>query len=99
MGCNWNLLRAMNPRQFNNCDPARIHVPTLVVAGDQDPYALLRVQAELFGNLGRGSDRTWSIIADADHAVHLLNGGKDRFLNIVKSFVENAKKKGDHLDC
>ena len=90
----WNYLC-----QFNNCDPARIHVPTLVVAGDQDPYAPLRVQSELFANLGRGSDRTWSIIADADHAVHLLDGGKDRFLNIVKSFVENAKKKGDHLDC
>lgn len=78
--------------QFNNCDPARIHVPTLVVAGDQDPYAPLRVQSELFTNLGRGSDRTWSIIADADHAVHMLDGGKERFLNIVKSFVENSKK-------
>ncbi len=83
--------------QFNNCDPARIHVPTLVVAGDQDPYAPLRVQAELFSNLGRGNDRTWSVISDADHAVHLLDNGRDRFLNIVTSFVENSKKgeKGD----
>ncbi len=78
--------------QFNNCDPARVHVPTLVVAGDQDPYAPLRVQSELFTNLGRGADRTWSIIADADHAVHMLDGGKDRFVNLVKSFVENGKK-------
>jgi pimeloyl-ACP methyl ester carboxylesterase len=77
--------------QFNNLDPARIHVPTLVIAGDQDPYAPLRVQADLFTNLGRGVDRTWSIIADADHAVHLLNG-RDRFLNIVTSFVENGKQ-------
>ena len=78
--------------QFNNCDPARVHVPTLVVAGDQDPYAPLRVQSDLFTNLGRGADRTWSIIADADHAVHMLDGGKERFLGIVKSFVENSKK-------
>jgi pimeloyl-ACP methyl ester carboxylesterase len=83
--------------QFNNCDPARLHVPTLVVAGDQDPYAPLRIQSELFANLGRGADRTWSIIADADHAVHMLDGGKERFLNIVKSFVENGKK-GESLD-
>lgn len=77
--------------QFNNCDPARVHVPTLVVAGDQDPYAPLRVQQELFSNLGRGSDRTWSIIADADHAAHLL-GGRKRFTNIVVSFTSNGKK-------
>jgi len=77
--------------QFNNIDPARVHVPTLVVAGDQDPYAPLRDQAHLFSNLGRGVDRTWSIIADADHAVHLLDGRR-RFVNICCSFVENSKK-------
>jgi pimeloyl-ACP methyl ester carboxylesterase len=62
------------------------------LAGDQDPYAPLRVQAELFSNLGRGADRTWSIIADADHAVHLLDNGRERFVNIVTSFIENGKK-------
>lgn len=77
--------------QFNNCDPARVHVPTLVVAGDQDPYSSLKVQGELFANLGRGSDRTWSILADADHAVHLLDG-RARFANIVTSFVQNGKR-------
>jgi pimeloyl-ACP methyl ester carboxylesterase len=75
--------------QFNNCDPGRIHAPTLVVAGDQDPYAPLHVQAELFSNLGRGSDRTWSIISDADHAVHLLDG-RHRFLKIVTNFIQNS---------
>merc|ERR1712150_24203 len=83
--------------QFNNLDPAQVHVPTLVVAGDQDPYAPLRVQADLFANLARGADRTWSIIADADHAVHLLDG-RNRFINIVKSFVEN-NKQGEHDSC
>jgi pimeloyl-ACP methyl ester carboxylesterase len=81
--------------QFNNVDPARVHVPTLVVAGDKDPYAPLRVQAELFSNLARGVDRTWSIIADADHAVHLLNSGRHRFVNIVKGFVENGERADD----
>ena len=75
--------------QFNNCDPARVHVPTSVVAGDQDPYAPLHVQQELFYNLGRGSDRTWSILSDSDHAVHLLEG-RSRFTNIVTSFVQNS---------
>jgi len=83
--------------QFNTLDPARVNVPTLVVAGDQDPYAPLRVQADLYTNLARGVDRTWSIIADADHAVHLLDG-RERFTNIVKSFVENSKQ-GESDGC
>lgn len=77
--------------EFNNCDPARVHVPTLVVAGDQDPYAPLHVQQELFANLGRGSDRTWSILADSDHAVHMLEG-RARLINTIASFVLNSKR-------
>jgi pimeloyl-ACP methyl ester carboxylesterase len=77
--------------QFNNCDPARVHVPTLVIAGDQDPYAPLHVQQELFTSLGRGCDRTWSILSNCDHAVHLLEG-RDRMINIVVSFVQNGKR-------
>lgn len=78
--------------QFNNCDPARIvHLPTLVIAGDQDPYAPLHVQQELFANLGRGSDRTWSILADCDHAVHLLEG-RHRMITTVVSFVLNGRQ-------
>jgi len=80
-----------NLYQFNNLDPAQVQIPTLVAAGDQDPYAPLRVQAELFSNLGRGSDRTWSILADADHAVHLLDG-RQRFAKLVSSFVKNGKR-------
>ncbi|KAG7360451.1 serine aminopeptidase, S33 [Nitzschia inconspicua] len=79
--------------QFNNCDPGMVHVPTLVVVGDQDPYAPLHVQQELFANLGRGSDRTWSILSDADHAVHLLEG-RSRFVNVVTSFIMNGKRIG-----
>jgi pimeloyl-ACP methyl ester carboxylesterase len=77
--------------QFNTLDPSRVHVPTLVVAGDQDPYAPIRVQGDLFANLGSGSDRTWSILADADHAAHILDG-RHRFSNLVTSFVQNGKR-------
>lgn len=80
-----------NLYQFNTCDPARVHVPCLVVAGDQDPYAPLHVQQELFCALGRASDRTWSILSESDHAVHLLDG-RERLLNTVVSFVQNGKR-------
>ncbi len=63
------------------------------VVGDQDPYAPLHVQQTLFTNLGRGTDRTWSILSDADHAVHLLDG-RFRFQNLVTSFIMNSKKIG-----
>ena len=80
-----------NLYQFNNCDPARVHVPCLVIAGDQDPYAPLHVQQELFCNLARASDRTWSILSGSDHACHLLDG-RDRLINTVVSFVMNGKR-------
>jgi pimeloyl-ACP methyl ester carboxylesterase len=62
------------------------------IAGDQDPYAPLSIQQDLFSNLGRGSDRTLSILAEADHAVHLLDG-RERFAEIIKSFLQNGKRK------
>ena len=77
--------------QFNNIDPARVRCPTLLVGGDQDPYAPLHVQQELFSNLGRGFDRTWSILAESDHAAHLLEG-RHRLINLVSSFVKNGKR-------
>ena len=81
--------------QFNNCDPARVHVPCLVVAGDQDPYCAMHVQQELFTNLGRESDRTWSILSGSDHACHLLDG-RFRLINTVVSFVQNGKRTMQH---
>jgi pimeloyl-ACP methyl ester carboxylesterase len=83
--------------QFNNCDPARVHVPCLVVAGDQDPYAPVFLQQELFTNLGRFSDRTWSILSGSDHAVHLLDG-RFRLINTVVSFVVNGKRSEQRHD-
>jgi hypothetical protein len=69
------------------------YLVVLQVVGDQDPYAPLHVQQTLFTNLGRGTDRTWSILSDADHAVHLLEG-RSRFQSIVTSFIMNGKKIG-----
>ena len=65
------------------------------MAGDQDPYAPLHAQAELFNNLGTGADRTWSILSNADHAVHLLDG-RHRFVKMVTNFVENETHKPKH---
>jgi len=80
----WNL------HQLNECHPSKIttSTPTMVVVGDNDPYAPMVLQAELFTNLSRGVDRTWSIIANADHAIH-LSEERGRFVQSVASFVQN----------
>jgi len=80
----WNL------HQLNECHPSQIttSTPTMVVAGDNDPYASMVLQAELFTNLSRGVDRTWCIIANADHAVH-LSEERGRFVQSVGSFLQN----------
>ena len=57
------------------------------IAGDQDPYAPMLAQAELFTNLGGGVDKVWMIIANADHAVH-LSDERRRFVENVKNFLE-----------
>ncbi|EED89507.1 hypothetical protein THAPSDRAFT_9135 [Thalassiosira pseudonana CCMP1335] len=77
----WNL------HQLNECHPSLVRVPTMVIAGDQDPYAPMLTQAELFTNLGRGVDRIWSIIANADHAVH-LSEERFRLVENVRHFLE-----------
>ena len=84
----WNL------HQLNECHPSQIttSTPTMVVAGDNDPYAPLVLQAELFTNLSRGVDRTWSIIANADHAVH-LSEESGRFVQSVTSFLREESQK------
>ncbi len=43
-------------------------------------------QAELFTNLGRNADRIWTIIANADHAVH-LSDERHRFVESVDNFL------------
>ena len=88
--------------QFNECDLNLMRfVPTLLIWGDLDPYAPVRVQSKMFQRLadGRGgkNDRdgkfgaycTWTVLLVYDHAVHLLdeNGGGDRFVRAVKNFL------------
>lgn len=58
------------------------------IAGDDDPYAPTQNQTELFTNLGRGVDRVWSIIAKADHAVH-LSDTRHKFVENLNNFLKS----------
>lgn len=75
--------------QWNALDPSRVRVPTLVIHGEQDPYAPVAHQAELFSRLGT-PDRSWVIVAGGDHAAHLENAGP-RFVAAVVGFVRRPQ--------
>jgi len=50
----------------------------------------LQTQGELFINLGTGGvDKTWNIIANADHAVH-LSDERHRFVENISNFLGNT---------
>jgi pimeloyl-ACP methyl ester carboxylesterase len=72
--------------QWNALDPAQVRVPTLVIHGEQDPYAPVAAQSKLFARLGT-PDRAWVIVAGGDHAAHLEDVGP-RFVAAVTSFLQ-----------
>jgi len=74
-----------NGEQWNAMKAAALHVPTLLIHGERDPYAPLRVQGAVFMSLGH-ADRQWVVLAGCDHAAHLERCGP-RFVQAVVGFV------------
>ena len=76
--------------QWNEMDPARLRVPTLLIHGQFDPYAPGKNQAELFAHIG-APDRAYVVVAGGDHAAHLEDTG-DRFVHAVVSFLKRPTR-------
>lgn len=71
--------------EFNICNPALVHVPTLVMAGSQDPYVSWDAQRELFDRLGT-EDKAMCILPGCDHAAHILKARR-MFIRAVAGFL------------
>ncbi|KAL7544993.1 hypothetical protein ACHAWF_008362 [Thalassiosira exigua] len=71
--------------EFNVCNPALVHVPTLVIVGAQDPYVSWAAQLELFERLGT-EDRAMCVLPGCDHAAHILKARK-MFVRGVAGFL------------
>ena len=56
--------------QFNELDPAKVQVPTLVLQGELDPIAPTEYQAKLFSRLGHGH-KQWIVVKGGDHAAFM----------------------------
>jgi len=71
--------------EFNMCNPALLHIPTMVIVGGQDPYVCWAAQRELFDRLGT-EDKAMCILPGCDHAAHILKARK-MFVRNVAGFL------------
>ena len=71
--------------EWNELAPAAIHVPTLLLQGEYDPFAPTPRQAAFFSRLGT-ADREWVTLAGGDHAAH-LETPRPRFIQAVVCFL------------
>ncbi|KAL7452750.1 hypothetical protein ACHAWC_004461, partial [Mediolabrus comicus] len=71
--------------EFNVCNPALVHVPTMVIVGAQDPYVTWDAQSELFERLGH-EDKAMCVLPACDHAAHILKARK-MFVRSVVGFL------------
>ena len=76
--------------QFNVLDPVKLHTPTLVLHGENDPYAAGAGVPNFFAKLA-SVDRSWIVLAGTDHVAHLER--QDAFVRAILSFIESAKSK------
>ena len=71
--------------EFNECNPAKISVPSLVIHGDTDPYIVKQSQLDLYADISC-TDKCYTSIPGADHCAHLI-GSKFAFIHHVVSFI------------
>lgn len=78
-----------NLYEFNDINPAKVAVPSLVIHGDDDPYLVKEGQMGLYAGIS-SSDKCYTIIPGADHCAHLI-GAKHAFIHNVVSFIKRPK--------
>jgi pimeloyl-ACP methyl ester carboxylesterase len=77
--------------EYNALDPARVHLPTLLLQGEHDPMLPSDALARFFSRLGN-PDRQWVVIAGGDHAA-LLEDMQPAFVAAMVSFIERPRWK------
>ncbi len=77
--------------QYNALDPAKVHVPTLLLQGEFDPLAHTDWQAKFFTRLGT-ANREWVVIAGGDHAA-ILETTQPAVLAASMGFVGRVRDK------
>lgn len=74
--------------QFNELDPAKVTVPTLILQGEFDPIGPTATQAKLFTRLGT-SHKEWIVLEGGDHAA-FMETPRDYFIHSFVNFLEGV---------
>lgn len=72
--------------QFNDLDPSKVNVPTLILQGEHDPIGPTAVQAKLFERLGT-AHKQWTVIKGGDHAA-FMETPRPYFIHALVNFFE-----------
>lgn len=75
--------------RFSAIDPRDVHVPTLMLDGERDPYANAAGHPAFFARLGT-ADRWWVVLPGVDHAAHLETQGA--YVNALLSFLDRRSE-------
>jgi len=73
---------------FNELDPAKLVMPTLVIVGEHDPIAPPALQAKLYARIGTGH-KQWVTVPGGDHAA-FLEAPRGYFLRELVAFLQGA---------
>lgn len=76
-------------QEFLTLDPSSLRMPVLVINGERDPYA---TRAHLGAFMARvaGVDRSWVVLARADHAAHLER--QPEFVDALVNFMSRERE-------
>ena len=74
--------------QYNGLDPALLKLPTLVINGEADPYAKGAGLPSFLSKIV-GIDRSWVVLAKADHVAHLER--QEEFVKALVDFLERER--------
>ncbi len=73
---------------YNQLDPGKVTIPTLIIRGEHDPIAPPDRQAKLYMRLGT-SHKQWITVPDSDHAA-FLETPRPYFIHALVSFLEGT---------
>lgn len=73
---------------FNELDPAKVTIPTLILQGEFDPIGPTEKQTKLFTRLGT-AHKQWIVIKGGDHAA-FMETPRDYFIHSLVNFLEGV---------
>lgn len=76
--------------QYNEMDPARLTIPTLILQGEHDPVGPTEIQAKLYTRLGTGH-KQWVTVPGGDHAA-FMETPRVYFIRELVGFLEGVSE-------